>query len=426
MPLAKPRPMRLNDHGAYPGISGGFGGGMGKGQARVDADEGADARPVSVARHPWLRSLPWRMQVQSRNRLQSRLGRTLPSAPGRVARRPWRTLRCVLSVALLGAALAGCHAVTTDGPHHPALLPPGLRSAGLALHHLNIASGLYVRRAEADDGLVMSRQEALVGLGTRGDSLTWLGHSTVLLRLGGVTILTDPVFPVGFSLESPLPHRHALAPLGLDDLPSIDVVLLSHGDYDHLHSPTLKVLATRFPKARIVLPDGLERHGEKAGFARVEHPLVGETIVAGRARFTAFPAVHGTRRNLLAKLDGEAYVWDIRTAGRAALFVGDSAHGPIFGEIGGRNGPYDLALVPIGAFEPSPLVAGMHSTPEDAALILAELRATLGIGIHWGTFALSPEPLRAPADRFLAASDGNHRARVLRIGETLRLEPRGN
>jgi L-ascorbate metabolism protein UlaG (beta-lactamase superfamily) len=366
------------------------------------------------------------MQVQSRHRLQSRLGRTLPSAPGRVARRPWRTLRRVLSVALLGAALAGCHAVTTDSPHHPALLPPGLRSAGLALHHLNIASGLYVRRAEADDGLVMSRQEALVGLGTRGDSLTWLGHSTVLLRLGGLTILTDPVFPVGFSLESPLPHRHALAPLGLEDLPPIDVVLLSHGDYDHLHSPTLKVLATRFPKARIVLPDGLESHGEKAGFTTVEHPLVGETIVAGRARFTAFPAVHGTRRNLLAKLDGEAYVWDIRAAGRSALFVGDSAHGPIFGEIGGRNGPYDLALVPIGAFEPSPLVAGMHSTPEDAALILAELRATLGIGIHWGTFALSPEPLRAPADRFLAASDGNHRARVLRIGETLRLEPRGN
>lgn len=399
---------------------------MGKGPERADADEGADARPGAVARRPWLRSFHWRMQVQTWPRLQSWLGRAPLPVSGRVARRAWRVLRRLMTAALLGAALAGCHAVTTDGPHHPALLPPGLRSAGLALHHLNIASGLYVRRAEAGDGLVMARQEALAGLATRGDSLTWLGHSTVLLRLGGMTILTDPVFPVGFSLESPLPHRHALAPIGLDDLPPIDVVLLSHGDYDHLHSPTLKALATRFPKARIVLPDGLERHGEKAGFTTVEHPPVGETIVAGRARITAFPAVHGTRRNLLAKLDGEAYVWDIRIAGRAALFVGDSAHGPIFGDIGRRGGPYDLALVPIGAFEPSPLVADMHSTPEDAALILAELRATLGIGIHWGTFALSPEPLRAPADRFLAASKGNRQARVLRIGETLRLEPRGN
>ncbi|MBW8320427.1 MAG: MBL fold metallo-hydrolase [Arenimonas sp.] len=371
---------------------------MGKGQEGVEAGERADARPGDGTRPP----------------------------VGGVGRSRCRALGLLPIAALVGTLLSGCHTTTQGDPHHAALLPPGLLSAGLALHHLNIASGLYVRRSEVDDDLVMSRQEALAGLGTRGDSLTWLGHSTVLLRLGGVTILTDPVFPVGFSLESPLPHRHVLAPIGLDDLPPIDVVLLSHGDYDHLHTPTLKALATRFPKARIVLPNGLESYGEKAGFTTVEHPLHGETVVAGRAMLTAFPAVHGTRRNLLAKLDGDAYVWDIRLAGRSALFVGDSAHGPVFGEIGRKRGPYDLALVPIGAFEPSPLVADMHSTPEDAALILAELRATLGIGIHWGTFALSPEPLRDPADRFLAASDGNHRARVLRIGETLAITGRGN
>ncbi|MBW8299921.1 MAG: MBL fold metallo-hydrolase [Hydrogenophaga sp.] len=327
-------------------------------------------------------------------------------------------------VALLGAVLSGCHTLGTGDPDqpHPGLLSPGLCSAGLALHHLNIASGLYVHRAEADDGLVLPRQQALAGLGIRGDSVTWLGHSSVLLRLGGMTILTDPVFAGGFSLESPLPHRHAAPPLALDDLPPIDIVVISHGDYDHLHTPSLKAIAARFPKARILLPDGLEKYGEEAGFSAVDHPVVGETVVAGRARLTALAAVHGTRRNLLAKLDGEAYSWDIRIPRRSALFVGDSAHdGAVFGEIGRSRGPYDLALVPIGAFEPSPLVADMHSTPEDAALILAELRAKLGIGIHWGTFALSPEPLRAPADRFLAASDGHRRARVLRIGETLAL-----
>ena len=262
-----------------------------------------------------------------------------------------------------------------------------------------------------------------------GDALrlTMVGHSTLLLQTGGVNILTDPVWSARVSPVSFAGPRRVNDPgIRFDDLPPIDVVLLSHGDYDHLHTPTLKALATRFPKARIGLPDGLESHGEKAGFTTVEHPLVGETVVAGRARLTAFPAVHGTRRNLLAKLDGDAYVWEIRLPGRSALFVGDSAHGPVFGEIGRKRGPYDLALVPIGAFEPSPLVADMHSTPEDAALILAELRATLGIGIHWGTFALSPEPLRDPADRFLAASDGNHRARVLRIGETLAIARRGN
>lgn len=301
------------------------------------------------------------------------------------------------------------------------LLPPGLRSAGLAFHHLNIATGLYVRRAEAGEGLVMPRAQALAGLKTRGDTATWLGHSTVFLRIGGTAILTDPVFPGGFSLESPLPHRHATPPLGLDDLPEVDMVVISHGDYDHLHTPTLSAIAARFPAARILLPDGLQRYGEEAGFAAVYHPKVGETLAFGNARIVAYPAVHGTRRNLLAKLDGDAYVWDLQVAGRSVLIVGDSAYGPIFGEIGSRRGPHDLALVPIGAFEPSSLVADMHSTPEDAALILSEVRAKMGIGIHWGTFALSPEPLRAPADRFLVAGRAAHRSRVLRIGETIAL-----
>jgi len=336
-----------------------------------------------------------------------------------------RLLTGLLLAALVGVALAGCQETTRgEGARAkvPGLLPPGLRSAGLALHHVNIATGLYLRRAEATDSLVLSREEALAGLETRGDSLTWLGHSTVLIRLGGRAILTDPVFPTGFSLESPLPHRHAPPPIGLEDLPQIDMVLISHGDYDHLHSPTLKALAERFPKARIVLPDGLEIYGQAAGFAAVEHPAIGHTVSVASARITALPAMHGTRRNLLAIPDGPANSWDIRLAGRSVLFVGDSAYGPVFGEIGRTRGPYDLALVPIGAFEPSPVVAGMHSTPENAAEILRDVRASLGIGIHWGTFALSPEPLRASADRFLAASDGRHRSRVLRIGETMRLE----
>ena len=269
---------------------------------------------------------------------------------------------------------------------------------------------------------MLSRAEALAGLETRGDSLTWLGHSSVLIRLGGLAILTDPVFPVGFSLESPLPHRHATPPIDLEDLPRIDIVVISHGDYDHLHSPTLEALAKRFPRARIVLPDGLQRFGEAAGFSTVEHPAIGRAVSVASARITALPALHGTRRNLLAIPDGPANSWDIRLAGRSVLFVGDSAYGPVFGEIGRTRGPYDLALVPIGAFEPSPVVAGMHSTPENAAEILRDVRASLGIGIHWGTFALSPEPLRASADRFLAASDGRRRSRVLRIGETMRLE----
>lgn len=388
--------MRLYGAGIPRQMQGLLGNGMGKGERRAGAGARSGERRGAPMCMPTVRGL-----------------RT--SAAG---------LKRLFAAALFGAMLTGCHTLGTGDPAqpHPGLLPPGLRSAGLALHHLNIATGLYVRRAEAAVGLALSRKDALAGLGIRGDSLTWLGHSSVLLRLGGVTILTDPVLPGGFSLESPLPHRHAAPPLALDDLPPIDIVVISHGDYDHLHTPSLKAIADRFPKARILLPDGLEGYGEEAGFAAVDHPAIGRTVVAGGARLTALAAVHGTRRNLLAKLDGEAYSWDVRVAGRSALFVGDSAYdGAVFGEIGRTRGPYDLALVPIGAFEPSPLVADMHSTPEDAALILAELRARLGIGIHWGTFALSPEPLRAPADRFLAASEGHRQARVLRIGETIAL-----
>lgn len=337
--------------------------------------------------------------------------------------RVWAALSLLLLAAIL---LCGCRTLTQADPGgrtHQSSLPPGLRSAGLALHHLNIAAGLYVRRAEADETIFLSRPQALAGLRRKGDSVTWLGHSSVLLRLGGISILTDPVLPGGFSLRSPLPHRHATPPLRLDDLPRVDIVIISHGDYDHLHTPTLAAIARRFPGAVIFLPDGLERYGEDAGFRAVYHPKAPGTVVIGQTRISAYPAVHGTRRNLAAKLDGQAYAWDVHAAGRSVLFVGDSARGPVFGEIGRREGPHDLALVPIGAFEPSPLVAEMHSTPEDSARILAEVRARLGIGIHWGTFALSPEPLRAPAERFLAAANGRQRLKVLRIGETIPLSP---
>lgn len=345
-----------------------------------------------------------------------------------VARRWGVLVRRLLLGGLLSALLASCHGITvSSGGHDHPLLPKPLRAIALGFHHLGIVTGAYVRRDEADDHVTLDRDAALAGLSAAGnaDSVTWLGHSTALIRLKGVSILTDPVLADGIVLGAPLPHRHVEPPIGLADLPKIDVVLISHGDYDHLHLPSLKALVKRFPKVRLIVPEGLQPFGEKAGFARVDHPREGGVVIAGATRITALPAVHATRRNLLAIPDGKANSWDIRAGTRSVLFVGDSAYGSVFRDIGRSRGPFDLALVPIGAFEPATLVSDMHSSPEDAARILDDVRAGLGIGIHWGTFALSPEPLLEPAGRFLSASASHGRARVVRIGETMILARSG-
>ena len=327
------------------------------------------------------------------------------------------------ALALLGLFLAGCLA-TRQMPHKErptdeALAPEPIRSLGLAIHSVCIAAGIYALDSGPQHDVTVSGERARSSRRAGAVRATWLGHSSLLLTLGGLNILTDPVLADGVPLASPLPPILVRHPLRVEDLPALDAIVISHGDYDHLHEPSLRALAGRFPKAKVFMPRGLAHLAEAAGFRHATELDIGRSADLGRVVFTALPALHATRRNLLGIADGAAVSWDIRTRSRRVLFIGDTAYGPVFKKIGCERGPYDLVLVPIGASEPRYFVGDMHISPEDAVRLVADVRAAVAIGIHWGTFALSPEPRGAPAHRFRNAAADRIDARTLRVGESL-------
>jgi len=340
-------------------------------------------------------------------------------------------LRGIRAALCLTVLLCGCAASlpgrTPRTDAAPVVLAPQpLRGVGLAIHHVSMASGVYALaerlRGPGEPPGPEEAREASTSAGPPqrgGMTVTWYGHSTVLLQLGKTMILTDPVLAGAVSLASPLPVRYGWPQLHLDQLRGIDAVVLSHGDFDHLHAPSLRMLAGRFPEAAIVLPDGLAHLEADAGFRRIHAlPLNGSARI-GAVTITGLPAIHATRRNLLGIPDGTAFSWELRDPSHRVLFIGDSGYAAVFAEIGRRRGPYDLVLVPIGASEPRHLVGDMHMTPEEAVRLADDVRAKAAIGIHWGTFALSPEPRGEPSRRFLRAG-ATRNARTLSLGETAR------
>ncbi|MCB8840257.1 MBL fold metallo-hydrolase [Aurantimonas sp. VKM B-3413] len=328
---------------------------------------------------------------------------------------------CALVV--LSLSLAGCLTTPSSSPLEPltdeSLAPEPIRSLGLAIHSLCILSGVYALDGGPTNDAPVSDERSRSSRRNGTVRATWLGHSSMLLDVGGVRILTDPVLADGASLASPLPPILVRRQDRTANLPQLDAVVISHGDYDHLHEPSLRAIASRFPKATIFLPERLGHLARAAGFQRVREVAVGSSSQLGRVVFTALPALHATRRNIVGIVDGGAVSWEFRTRSRRVLFVGDTAYGPVFKRIGCQRGPYDLVLVPIGASEPHYFVGDMHISPEDAVRLVQDVRAAVAIGIHWGTFALSPEPREAPARRFRKAAAGRIDARTLRIGDSL-------
>lgn len=260
-------------------------------------------------------------------------------------------------------------------------------------------------------------------------SVTWLGHAAFLIRSAGKLVLTDPFLG---EVAGPRilgryfgPSRHVPPAIAAEDLPPIDIVLLSHNHYDHLCVPTLKRLA-RNPATEIVVPLGLGAMMAKLGFARVheldwwqERSFDGLTV-------RLLPAVHFSGRG---PFDRKKTLWGsfgLHADDARIWFSGDSATGEVFKEIGEKAGPFDLGLVGIGAYEPQHIMQASHATPEEAVGMLRDVGARRGIGMHWGTIKLTTEdPFEAPT-RFRAAARaqgyGEENAVILKIGETLALK----
>jgi N-acyl-phosphatidylethanolamine-hydrolysing phospholipase D len=240
---------------------------------------------------------------------------------------------------------------------------------------------------------------------------TWIGHSSFLLQAGGVNLLTDPHLT---GRASPLswagPVRFLPPGLPLEALPPIDAVLLSHDHYDHLDEGTVRGLAERFGgRVRWFTPLGYRGWFAKRGVAAVTEldwwegaDLPGP---AGALRIRALPAQHWTSRRLWDRFRRLWCSWSVETpGGRRIYFGGDSGWFPGYREIGERAGPFDLVLLPIGAYEPRWFMRPSHMNPEEAVRAYGELggEGTFA-GMHWGTFRLTDEAPLEPPDRVRAA-----------------------
>jgi N-acyl-phosphatidylethanolamine-hydrolysing phospholipase D len=268
--------------------------------------------------------------------------------------------------------------------------------------------------AEAVDGVFNRRSD--------GDCLTWLGHASFLLRLDGRTVLTDPYLSDYASPLPPLgPKRFAPPGLPVERLPPIDLLLLSHSHYDHLDLPTVEALGGK-DRVRVVVPLGLGGYFRQRGYAEVHELDWYQELVLGELRVRALPAIHFSKRTFF---DRNRTLWTgyaLQGRAKRVYFAGDTAYGPVFQELGRELAPFDLALLPIGAYEPRHLMQAAHATPEEALRIARDLRAGRIVGMHWGTIRLTDEPPFEPPVRFraaaIAAGYGDGEAWVMRIGET--------
>ncbi|MFP6626141.1 MAG: MBL fold metallo-hydrolase [Deltaproteobacteria bacterium] len=254
-------------------------------------------------------------------------------------------------------------------------------------------------------------------------TVTWVGHSTLLIQMGGLSILTDPVWARVAGPRSLGPGRMVDPGLAIDDLPPIDVVLVSHNHYDHMDLVTLGRLAERGKgRTRFLVPLQNGDILEQTGIGSVTELDWWDSLRVGEASIHCVPAFHWSRRGLRDTNRSLWSGWVVVAGGRRFYFAGDTGMFDGFEEIGSRLGPFDLAAVPIGAYEPRCMMKASHLNPEEAVEALQRLGADHGLAIHFGTFELSDEPFDEPPLRFSRASElaGRGRARdwVLQVGQT--------
>ncbi len=247
---------------------------------------------------------------------------------------------------------------------------------------------------------VLRPHEGWLAAPATGLRTTWLGHSTVLLEVDGYRVLTDPVLgervsPVSFAG----PRRFHPVPARFEELPPVDVVLLSHDHYDHLCRKTMmKIAAANIP---VVTALGVGMRLEQMG-VRPEniHELDwGEHADFRGLRFYATPAQHFSGRSATDRNRTLWASWVIQTDKHKVFFSGDTGLSPQFAETGANHGPFDLVMLEIGAFHPS--WAGIHLGPENALKVLKMLGGGTLFPVHWGTFNLALHAWNEPPETLL-------------------------
>jgi N-acyl-phosphatidylethanolamine-hydrolysing phospholipase D len=268
-------------------------------------------------------------------------------------------------------------------------------------------------------------------------AMTWIGHATVLAQLGGLNLLTDPIFSERaspFSFAGP--RREQPPGVALRALPRVDAVLVSHNHYDHLDLPSCRALASQPGGPPLfVVPLGLQRWFETRGIMRVVELDWWQQTRLGDVDIALVPARHWSARGLTDRMKTLWGGFAVFAPDCQLFFAGDTAYSRDFADIRARyagrqrDGGFDIALIPIGAYEPRWFMADQHVNVEEALKIHADLGAKASLGVHWGTFALTDEALDEPPRQLMRqrAELGldEHAFFTLAIGETRRLPRRG-
>ena len=256
------------------------------------------------------------------------------------------------------------------------------------------------------------------GGGDKELRLAWLGHSTVLINLDGVVILTDPYFgkgrasPVPFMGPSPFPYA---VDITLEDLPPVDLVVISHDHYDHLDHGTVLKLKDRVKMFFVPLGVGARLEGWGVEPARIKELDWGQQGSHAGLTLVATPARHFSGRSALDRDSTLWASWVIRGSQHRLFFGGDSGYFDGFEAIGKQHGPFDVTLLECGAY--SKYWPAIHMLPEQTARAHRDLGGKLLLPIHWGKFNLSLHGWTEPAERLLAAA-AEHGATVItpRVG----------
>jgi L-ascorbate metabolism protein UlaG (beta-lactamase superfamily) len=283
-----------------------------------------------------------------------------------------------------------------------------------------VADRLGGRRSRADGSFFVTprRENDGAPLQARNPHLTWIGHATFVLRLGGALVATDPVFAGRMG-----PRRRLTAP-GVDPslLPPIDIVTVSHSHYDHMDLPSLRTLA-RQGSPRFVVPKDNASILRGAGLENVVELGWWESLEVGGVRVRCVPAQHWSMR---VPWDRNTRLWGgfvYEAEDGVAYHAGDTAMSEdVFRSIAQRCAPIDWAMLPIGAYDPTWFMSSQHMGPEEAGRAWELLGARVLVAMHWGTFRLTDEPVGEPPQRVRAWFEGRGHSKqrlwVMDVGET--------
>ena len=267
----------------------------------------------------------------------------------------------------------------------------------------------YIRRSRVE---MMSFKEDVM----------WIGHASILMNHKNVTVLTDPHFS---ERASPFllmgPRRVTPSPVEIDDLPDIHVVVISHNHYDHLDEASIRKLARIQQGIEFFVPLGLKTLLHEWGAKNVTELDWWESSEIDGVNIQPTPVKHWSKRSFFDRNKTLWAGWMVRWSDFAFYFAGDTGYSSDFTKTVKKLGIPDLAAIPIGAYEPREFMKSAHINPEEAVKVFRDLGAKYAIGIHWGTFKLTLEPMNEPpirlANALNAASVDSKTFRTLKHGE---------